>query len=101
MRHRAAQLFLRDFLMRHGLDYVRTGDEHVRRIFDHDVEVGNRGTVNRSPRTWAHDATDLRHHSARERVAQKDIGITTETDHTFLNARAARIIQTNDRRADL
>src|ERR1043165_7313284 len=96
---RAAQLFLRHFLVRHGLDHVRTSDEHVRRVFDHDVEVSDRGTVNRAPRTWSHNATDLRHHSARKRVAQKDVGVTAETDHTFLNARAARIIQTNDRRA--
>ena len=31
VRHRAAELFLRDLLVRHGLDDVGTGHEHVAR----------------------------------------------------------------------
>ncbi len=101
VRNSTAEFFLRDFLMRHCLDHVRSGDEHVRRVFDHDVEVSDRGTVNGAARARSHDATDLRDHAARECVAQKDVSITTETNNAFLNTRAARIIQTDNRRADL
>ena len=36
-----------------------------------------------------------------QRVAQKNVGVAAETDDTFLNARAAGIVQPNNRRADL
>src|SRR5688572_21688995 len=85
--------------MRHGLDHVWSSDEHVRRVFDHDVEVRDRGTINSATSTRAHDATYLRHDSARECVAQKNIRIPTEADDPFLNTRATRIIQSNNRRA--
>src|SRR5256886_12924633 len=87
--------------MRDGLDYVRAGDEHVRRVFDHDVEVGDRRTVNGAARAWAHDATDLRHETAGQGVAQKDVGVAAETDDAFLYARAAGIVQADNRRANL
>src|ERR1041384_2493123 len=101
VRDGSAEFFLRDFLVRHGLDHVRAGDEHVRRVFDHDVEVGDRRTIHGATRAWSHDATDLRHHSAGERVAQEDVGVTAETNHSFLNTRAARVVQTDDRRPNL
>ncbi len=101
MRQRAAQLFLRNICMRHGLDHVRSGDEHVRRVLDHDVEVSDCGTVDGTAGAWSHDATDLRHDSARQRVAQKNVGVAAETDNAFLNARAAGIVQADDRSADL
>src|SRR5713226_5367621 len=87
--------------MRYGFDHVRASDEHVGRVFDHDVEVGNRRTVHRAARARAHDATDLRHHAAGQSVAQKNVGITAETDDAFLYARAAGIVQADDRGADL
>ena len=43
----------------------------------------------------------MRHHAAGQSVAQKDVGITTETYHAFLYARAAGIIQADDGRAHL
>src|SRR5215213_6433911 len=101
MRNSAAKFFLSDFLMRHRLNHVRSGNEHVRRVFDHDVEVRDRRTVNGAAGTRPHDATDLRDHAARERVAQKNIRVTTKTNDTFLNARAAGIIQTDNRSTDL
>src|ERR1051326_8418485 len=96
MRRGAAELFLRHVLVRHSLDDVRTGDEHVRGVLDHYVEVGDRRTVDGAARAWAHDATNLRNNSGSQRVAQKNIGVSTEADDAFLNARAARIIQAND-----
>src|SRR4051812_39576487 len=87
--------------MRYGLDHVWSSDEHVRRVLHHDVEIRDRRTVNSAARAWSHDATDLRHDAARQSVAQKDIGVTAKTHDAFLNARAARIVETDDRRAHL
>src|SRR6266446_10271777 len=98
--HRTAKLFLRYVLVCHRLDNVGSRDEHVRRVLDHDVKVGDCRTVNRTAGAWSKDATDLRHHAAGQRVAQKNISITAETDDAFLNARAAGIIQSDDRSAD-
>ena len=78
--------------MRHGLDHVRAGDEHVRRILHHDVEVGDGRTVHRAARARPHDATDLRHHAAGQSVTQKNVCIAAQTDDAFLYARAAGII---------
>src|SRR5688572_966055 len=100
VRNSTTQLFFRDFLMSHGLDHVGSGNEHVRRVFDHDVEIGDRRTINRAARTWSHDAANLRHDTARERVAKKDVRITAQTDHAFLNASSAGIVQTHNRRAN-
>src|SRR5512132_1426640 len=91
----AAQFLLGDIGMCHGLNHVRTGDEHVRRILDHDIEVGDRRAVYGAAGAWTHDAADLRHNSARQRVAQKDVGVAAETDHTLLNASATGIVQAN------
>src|SRR5215213_3978947 len=99
--NRSSECLLRDFLVGDGLDHVWSGNEHVRRVFDHDIEIGDRRTVNGAARTRTHDATDLGHHTARERVAKKNVRIATETDDTLLDTRAARVVQTDDRRADL
>src|SRR5258708_32093830 len=87
--------------MRYGLDHVRPGDEHVGRVLHHDIEVGDRRTVNRAARAGTHDATDLRHHAAGQSVAEKDLSIAAETDYAFLYARAAGVIQPDDGRPDL
>src|SRR5689334_6128120 len=84
-----------------GLDHVRSGDEHVRRVFDHDVEISDRRTVNGAAGAWPHDATDLRHDTARQRIAKENVGVATETDDAFLNTRATRIVETDDRGANL
>src|SRR5215217_9238283 len=94
VRNGSSECLLRDFLVRDGLDHVWPGNEHVRRVFDHDVEIRDRGTVNGAACTGTHDATDLRHHTARERVAKKNVRVPTETDNALLNTRAARVVQT-------
>ena len=37
----------------------------------------------------------------RERVAQEDVGVAAEREHAFLDARAARVVEPDDRRAHL
>ena len=59
------------------------------------------GRVDRAAGARAHDRADLRHDAAGQRVAQEDIGIAAERQHAFLNARAAGIVQADDRRAGL
>src|SRR5258706_194310 len=98
---RATEFFFGYVFVRHGLDHVGAGNEHVGGVLDHDVEVGDRRTVDGAPRTWAHDATDLRHDAAGQSIAQKNVRVPAEADYAFLYARAAGIVETDDRRADL
>ena len=101
VRRRAAQRFFGDVLMRHGLDDVGAGDEHVAGLVHHENEIGERGRIHRAARARAHDGGDLRDHAARKRIAQEDIGVAGERQHAFLDARAARIVQADDGRAGL
>ena len=99
VRHRAAEVFLGDVFVRDGLDHVGTGDEHVARLLHHDDEVGDRRRVDGAAGARAHDRGDLRHHAGGQRVAQEDVGVAAERDDAFLDARAAGIVQADDRRA--
>ena len=99
VRHGAAQFLLGDILVRHGLDDVRAGDEHVRGVARHENKIGDGGRIDGAARARPHDGADLRNHAAGQRVAQKNIGVTGERPHAFLNARAARIVQADHRRA--
>ena len=101
MRHGAAELLFGDFFMRHGLDHVRPGDEHVGGLVDHENEVGDRRRIDRAAGARPHDGGNLRHHSAVQRVAQKNVGVAGQRHHAFLNARAAGIVQADHGRAHL
>ncbi len=65
VRSRAAERFLGDILVGHGLDHVRSGDEHVAGVLHHEDEVGEGGGINRTAGARAHDGGDLRDHAAR------------------------------------
>ena len=99
VRHGAAEFVLRYFLVRDRADHIRAGDEHVRSVARHKDKIGDGRGVNRAARARSQDRADLRNHPAGERVAQKNIRITRERHHAFLNARAARIIETDHGRA--
>src|ERR1700738_4921694 len=90
VRGRATEFFLSHVFVRYGFDHIRAGDEHVRGVLHHNIEISDRGTVNRAARARAHDATDLRHDPAGKGVAEKYIRVTAETYYAFLNPRAAR-----------
>src|SRR5215831_5580442 len=85
--------------MRNGLNDVGASNEHIRRFARHENEIGNRWRINRAACTWTHDCADLRNDAARKRVAQENIRVPGKRGHTFLNARAAGIVQANDRRS--
>ena len=55
VRARAAELLFVDILVRDRFDYVGPGDEHMRRVLDHENEVGQGRGVDRSTRARAHD----------------------------------------------
>ncbi len=93
VRLRAAQFFFGHVFVGHSLDDIGTGDKHVAGVLHHEHKVGEGRRVHRTTRARTHDGRYLRNHSARQRVAQKNIGIASERKHAFLNARAAGIIQ--------
>jgi len=101
MRRCTAEELGVDFLVRHGLHDVRAGHEHVARALNHDREVGHRRRVHRATCARTHDERDLRHDARRENVAQEDVGVTTKRHDAFLDPRAARIVQPDDRRTDV
>ena len=97
----AAEVLAIDVLVGHGLHDVRPGDEHVARALDHDGEVGDRRRVDRAAGTRPEDHRDLRHDAGRQDVAQEDVGVAAERHDAFLDPRAARIVEADDRCADL
>ena len=97
--HGAAQFLLGDFFVRDGLDHVGPGDEHVGSVARHENKIGDRRRIHGAACARPHDGADLRNHAAGKRVAQKNIGITGQRSHAFLNARAAGIVEANHRRA--
>src|ERR1700682_5644933 len=96
VRPRAAEFLLGDFLVGDGLDDVGASDEHVRSLARHENEIGDGGGVEGAASAWAHHGADLRDDSAAKRVAEENIGVTRERGDTFLNARAAGIVEADD-----
>ena len=68
---------------------------------DHEDEVGDGGRVDGAARAGSHDGGDLGDDAAGQGVAQEDIGIAAEREDAFLDARAAGIIESDDRRSSL
>jgi hypothetical protein len=87
--------------VRDGADHFGAGDEHVGSAAHHHVEVCDGRAVDRAARARPHDATDLRDDAGGQRVAQEDVGVAAEADDALLYARAARIVEADDGRADL
>ena len=72
----------RDLLVRHRLDHVGAGDEHVARPLDHDREVGDGRGVDRAAGAGPEDRGDLRDDAGGEGVAQEDVGVAAEATAT-------------------
>ena len=101
VRHRAAELLHRHLLVRHGADDIGAGHEHVARAAHHDGEVGDGRRVHGPAGARPHDGGDLRDDPGRKRVAQKDVGVARQRDDALLDARAPRVVETDDRGANL
>ena len=57
------------------------------------------GEYTAPPAHGPEDERDLRHHARGERVAQEDVRVAGEALHALLDARAARVVEADDRRA--
>ena len=95
----AAELLGGHGLVGDGLHHVRAGDEHVGGVAHHEDEVGHRRRIDVAAGARAHDHRDLRDDAGGEHVALEDLGIAAERRHAFLDARAAGIVEADDRRA--
>ncbi len=99
--HRAAERVRVDLLVRHRLDDVGAGDEHVARPVHHDREVRHDRRVHGAARAWTHDHGDLRDDPGRQDVAREDPRVARERRHALLDARAAGVVEADDRCAHL
>ena len=99
--HRAAELLERRLLARDRLDHVGARDEHVRGLLDHEDEVRHGRGVDGAARARAHDQRDLRDHAGALDVADEDVAVGAQRDDALLDARAARVVDADDRAADL
>ena len=98
---RSAEIFGVDLLMGHGLHHVRSGHEHVARVLDHDREVRDRRRIDRAARARPHHDRDLGNDAGGQDVAQEDLGVPAEGCDALLDPSAARIVEADDRSADL
>ena len=97
----AAQFLHGDVLAGDGLDHVRTGDEHLRRLVDHHDEVGQCRGVDVSTGGRTHDQGDLRDDPAGVGVPAEDLAVEPEGDHALLNPGAATLVESDQRAAGL
>ena len=95
VRHGAAEFLLRHLFARDGLDDGRARDEHLARILHHEDEIRDGRTVDRAARAGTHDDRDLRNHARGRRIAEKDAAEARERIDTLLDARAARVVDTD------
>ena len=96
----AAQALRGDLLAGDRLDHVRAGEEH-RAVAGHDDEVGEGRRIHRAARAGAEDHRDLRDHARGHDIAHEDLAIGGQAAHPLLDARAAGIVQPDDRDATL
>ena len=98
---RAAELLEGHLFAGDGLHDVRPGDEHVRRPFDHQHEVGHRRRVDGAAGAGAHHEGDLRDHARALHVAPEDLRVAGQRDDALLDAGAARVVDPDQRAAVL
>ena len=101
MRRRAAELLERHLLARDRLHHVGAGDEHVRRLLDHQHEVGDRGRVDGAAGARPHDEADLWHDTRGLDVAPEDVRVAGQRDDALLDPRAAGVVDPDHRAAVL
>mmetsp|Transcript_5902 Transcript_5902/g.14528 ORF Transcript_5902/g.14528 Transcript_5902/m.14528 type:complete len:493 (-) Transcript_5902:134-1612(-) len=97
----AAQFLGGHLLVGHGLHHLGAGDEHVAAVLHHEDEVGHGRRIHRTAGAGPHDQADLRDDAGGQHVLLEHVGIAPEARHALLDARAARVVQADDRGADL
>ena len=94
---RAAEVFHRDVLAQNRLDDVRSGDKHLRDIFNHEYEVGQRRRINRAAGTRAENQGNLRDNARSDGVAIEDFAVAGQRADTLLDTGATGIVDTDNR----
>ena len=100
MTHSPAELLKSHVLTGDGLHHVRPGDEHVARLVHHEDEVRHRRGVDGATGTGTEDDTDLWDHARGAHVAIEDAAVAVQRDDALLDARPARVVETDDRHPD-
>ena len=96
----ATELLNGDILTGNGFYYLRTGDEHIRVLLGHHDEVGQSRAIYCSTRARTEDYRDLRHYAGSQNITLENLCISRECASTFLDTRATRVIETDDRRTE-
>ena len=99
--HCATEVFEGHDFVGDRFDDLWAGDEHVRRLIDHDDEIRDGRAVHGTASTGAHDHRDLWDDAAGTDVAEENLRIGPQRGHAFLNAGAAGIVHADDRSAGL
>jgi len=97
----ASQVFCAHFFTSHRLDDLRPGDEHVAGSLGHKHKIGERGGIDRASGTRTHDDGNLRDDTRRTGVPVKNLPVSRERIHAFLNTRPPRVIDADQWAADL
>ncbi len=97
----AAELLQRDVLASDRAYDIGAGDEHLRRLVDHDHEVGEGRRIDVAAGRRPHDQRDLRDDPGCQHVAPEDLAVQPERDDALLNPGAAALVDADDRAAVL
>jgi len=100
MHHAATQLFKTDVLLHDRTHHVGAGDEHVA-VGGHEDEVSQSRGVDRAAGAWPHDDRQLRHDARRLAVGVEDTRVAAQAVYAFLDARAAAVVDGDERAAVL
>ena len=95
----APQVLHRHVFVGDGLNDVGPRHEHVRCATHHIREVGDRRRINGAAGAGAEHRRDLRNYTGSKRIAKEDLRVAAERDDAFLDTRATRVVETDDRRA--
>ena len=94
----AAQFLFANLFVRHGLDHIRPGNEHVALLLHHKDKVRKGWRIASATCARAQDGGDLRNHARRNRILVENRSIAGQTGNALLDTRATRIVQGNDGR---
>ena len=97
----SAKLFFSDFFLCHASHHIRSCNKHIAGVFHHQNKIGQCRRINSTTGTRSHDRANLWNHSGCHRIAQEYLGISGQRTYSFLNSRASRVIQSDDRRSHL
>ena len=96
LRLGTAKFFRGDGFTGDLLDHLRPGDKHPA-LLGLDNEIGKRRTVGRSSRAGSANQRDLRNRSRKHDIVVKDAAISGQAVDALLNARAARVVDKDER----